>query len=141
MPASQATSGMGTILRRNGIEIAEVKDIDGPGFESDNPEVTHLRSPDYWREFIGGLKDGSELTFKVNFLPSNATHNAATGLLSGFAGSGTIPTDTWQMVFPDPAATTWTLYGPIKSFKTGAQTDKGLEAEVTVKLTGKPILA
>lgn len=141
MAASEAISGMYTGLLRNGIEIAEVFDIDGPEFTSEVIDVTHLKSEDYWREKISNLKDGSELTFSVNFLLGNATHNAATGLLSGFAGTGPNPRDTWEIVFPDVAGTTWTVYGPITGFKTGAKIDDKLQAEITVTLSGKPILA
>lgn len=140
MPASEAISGMGTALRRNGTEIAEVFDISGPEFTSEVIDVTHLKSPDYWREKIGGLKDGGELTFSVNFILGNATHNAATGILSAFAGTGAAPRDTWDIIFPDAGATTWTVYGPITGFTTGATVDDKLQAEITVSLSGKPIL-
>lgn len=140
MPASEAISGMGTALRRNGVEIAEVFDISGPEFTSEVIEVTHLKSPDYWREKIGGLKDGGDLTFSVNFILGNATHNAATGLLSAFAGSTSPPFDEWEVVFPDVSNTTWTVYGPITGFTTGATIDDKLQAEITVSLSGAPIL-
>ena len=141
MPASEARSGLGTYLKRNGTEIAEVNDISGPEYTSEVIDVTHLRSPDYWREKIGSLKDGGDLTFTVNFILGNPTHDATTGLLTAFANSGTAPLDTWDLVFPDDDATTWTLYGFVTGFKTGAKIDDKLQAEITVTLSGKPILA
>jgi hypothetical protein len=141
MPATEAIGGMGTALRRNGVEIAEVFDIGGPEFTAEVIDATHLKSPDFWREKIGNLKDGGELTFSVNLILANATHNAATGLLSTLAGSSAPPRDTWDLIFPDVAATTWTLYGPLTGYKTGATIDDKLQAEITVTISGAPVLA
>ena len=138
MAPSQASSGMGTTLRRNGTEIAEVFDIGGPELSAETIDVTHLKSDNFWREFIGNLKDGGELTFSVNLILSNATHNAATGLLSALAGSSAPPRDTWDIIFPD--TTTWTVYGPLTGYKTGAAIDDKLQAEITVKISGAPVL-
>lgn len=140
MAASEAIGGMGTALRRNGTEVAEVVDIGGPELSAETIDVTHLKSTAYWREFIGNLKDGGELTFVVNLILSNPTHNAATGLLSTLAGLTGPPRDTWDIVFPDIAATTWTVYGPLTNYKTGASIDDKLQAEVTVKVSGPPVL-
>jgi hypothetical protein len=140
MAPTQASSGMGTTLRRNGVEIAEVNDISGPEFSAETIDVTHLKSPNFWREFIANLKDGGELTFKVNLILSDPTHNAATGVLSALAGTVAPPRDTWDIVFPDAGATTWTVYGPLTGYKTGVATSDKLEAEVTVKVSGAPVL-
>lgn len=138
---SQARSGMGTGLVRNGVEIAEVFDVGGPEFTAETIDVTHLKSVAYWREFIANLKDGGELTFSVNLILTDPSHNAATGVLSALSGMTAPPRDTWAIVFPDPASTTWTVYGPLTGYKTGAQIDDKLQAEITVKLSGAPILA
>lgn len=140
MPPSESISGMGATLRRNGIEIAEVRDIGGPELTAETIDVTHLKSPGFWREFIGNLKDGGELTFVLNLILSNSTHNAATGVLQALNGLGAPPRDTWDIVFPDASATTWTLYGPLTGYKTGTAIDDNLQAEVTVKVSGPPVL-
>lgn len=138
---SEAISGMGTGLKRNGTEIAEVYDISGPEFSAETIDVTHLKSPGFWREFIGSLKDAGELTFSVNLILSNPTHNAATGVLSALAGSTAPPVDTWAIEFPDVDATVFTVDGILTGYKTGAAVDDKLAAEITVKLTGAPTLA
>jgi hypothetical protein len=141
MPASEAISGMGTFLRRNGTEIAEVVDIGGPEFSAEVIDVTHLRSPNYWREKIASLKDGGEVTFSINFILTNPTHNAATGVLSAWTGTGAPPKDTWAMVFPDTAGTTWSFPAITTGFSTGAQIDDKLAAELTLTIAGAPTLA
>ena len=49
--------------------IAEVMNIDGPNLQQETVEVTSHDSTDRWREFIGGLKDGGEISFGLNFSP------------------------------------------------------------------------
>lgn len=140
-PDSEAISSMGTYLRRNGTEIAEVTNIGGPSFNADTVEVTHLRSPGFWKEHIGSLKDGGELSFDVNFLLDNPTHSAASGLLAQWNANGAPPRDDWDIVFPDDAATVWSFKGFQTGFETGAETGGKLSASVTVKISGKPTLA
>lgn len=140
MGQSQALSAMGITLRRNGIEIAEVVNIDGPEFKADTIEVTHMKSPGFWREFIGSLKDGGDLKFDVNLLLANASHNAATGVLSALAGQKAPPRDTWDIIFPDENATTFSFPGVLTGYKVGAKFDDKLSASITVKVAGQPTL-
>lgn len=133
---SEAIAALGTSLVRNGVEIAEVTNISGPKLSADTIEVTHLKSPNAMREFIGSLKDGGELTFDINFIMANPTHNAATGLLAPWAGAGAPPVDDWDMIFPDDASTTWSFQGILTGFETGAAFDGKLSASVTVRTTG-----
>lgn len=141
-PNSEAIGAMGTYLRRNGTEIAEVTNISGPSFKAETIEVTHLRSPGFWREYIGSLKDGGELTFDINMILANATHNAATGVLAGFNSNGAATRDTWDIVFPDAASTVWTMGGYITGYEVSdVAIDGKLSASITVQLSGKPTLA
>lgn len=139
MADSEAISGMNTTVNRNGVEIAEVFDIGGPELTAETIDVTHLKSPKYWREFKANLKDGGELKLSVNFIIGNPTHDAATGVLSPFTGDGPPPVDDWDIIFPDEV-TTWSFRGPVTGFKTGMQIDDKLQAEITVKLSGDPTL-
>lgn len=61
-------------------EIGEI--VDGPE-DSDSAElveVTNHQSAGSRREYIGGLIDGGEITFTVNYDPDGATHDRTTGL-------------------------------------------------------------
>lgn len=85
-PNSQARLGYGTILRygdggspQTFAEIGEVGDFeDGDTIEL--VEVTNHQSPNNRREYIAGLKDGAEISFPVNYIPEDPTHDRATGL-------------------------------------------------------------
>jgi predicted secreted protein len=133
---ANALNAFGTLLKRNGTTIAEVTAITPPSLARDPIEVTHHQSPNAWREKIKGLKDGGEVTFSINYLPTNTTHNAATGILGDF-GTNTI--DTWSIVFPD--ATTWTFSAFVSGFEADAPIDDRLAADVTLTVCGQPTLA
>lgn len=135
---SSALNAFGTLLKRNGTTVAEVNDISGPGLSRDNIEVTHHQSANRWREFIKGLKDGGEVTFSVNYIPTNATHNVAAGMLGDFSNETTV--DTWSLVFPDTGATTWSFPGFITSWEPAEPIDDKLSADVTIKVSGQPTL-
>src|SRR5436190_11500845 len=104
---SNAVNAFGTLLKRNGTTIGEVTDLSGPEISRDNIEVTHHQSPSAYREFMKGLKDAGEFSCTINYIPTNSTHNAATGVLSDLANNTTV--DTWSLVWSDTGATTWTF--------------------------------
>jgi len=136
---SLAVNAFGTLLKRNGTTIAEVTDITPPELSRDTADVTHHQSPGAWREFIKILKDAGEVSFTINYIPTNTTHNAATGLLSDFANNTTV--DAWTLVFPDTLGTTWSFNGAVTKFSAKAPVDDRLSADITLKVMGQPTLA
>lgn len=139
MAASVAVNAFGTLLKRNGTTVAEVTDISPPELSRKDIETTHHQSPNMWQEFMKSLKNAGEVSLSINYIPSNSTHNAATGLLGDFANDTTI--DTWTLVFPDSGATTWSFAGFITKFSSKAPVDGKLTADVTLKVNGQPTLA
>lgn len=138
---TQAVNAFGATLTKDGVEIAEVTNIGGPGLARDTLEATHHKSPNMWREFIKGLKDGGEVSLDLNFLPFNSTHNASvsTGLLADFSDDTTI--STFVLTFPDSGATSWTFPGIVTGFEPASPFDDKLTASVTIKVSGQPTLA
>lgn len=112
------------------VAVAEVTSITPPNKSRDAVEVTHLKSPDRYKEFIAGIKDGSEAKIGLNFAPSvAATLDAAFE-----AGS------KWcQITFPD-GTTTLTFNGVITGLEYGELSNDKMTAALTVKPTGKPVL-
>lgn len=68
--ATGAFSAQGSTLTINGIEIGEVVTFGGPNTTRPQIEATHLKSTSVER--IAGLKDNSEFTLTVNYLPGDA---------------------------------------------------------------------
>jgi len=71
-----AAKAHGTLLARGGTTIAEVTSITGPGSSVNILAVTSMDSTAGVVEKIGGLLDEGEISFEMNYVPSNATHIA-----------------------------------------------------------------
>ncbi len=114
-------------------EIANVTSISGPSITRNTYDVTAHDSTGEYMEFIGGLKDGGEVTFDLNFDPDEATHQTLIGYLDD-----TVARD-YQVTLPDDAAT-FDFSAFMTSFGLELPTDDKITASVTFKITGKPSL-
>lgn len=118
-------------------DIAEVLDITPPPMSRDDIEVTNEQSTDGWREFIPGWRDGGEVTFNCNWLPTNATQNETTGMLETFNDDDL---HNWRIVLPDGVKTI-----SFSGFLTGFEPDLPLEEQgqlsITLKVSGKVTVA
>lgn len=143
---SNALSSFGTLLKigdgATPIEgfttIAEVRDIGGPKLEQGTEEVTHHGSPGGWREFIGTLLSAGEVTFDLNFIPTEATHNPSTGLIADLKNR---VKRNFKIVLPNPGATTWAFTALVTGFESEEPVEGSLSASVTLMVTGQPTLA
>jgi hypothetical protein len=117
--------------------IAEVRDIEGPELELETKEVTSHDSGG-WREYIGTLLTGGEVSFDLNFIPSNATQGYDGGLIEDMVNR---TRRNFQLVFPDSPATEWEFAALVTKFATGAGVEDELVGEVTLQITGAPTLA
>lgn len=134
MPGIDAT---GTALSRSNMQstptftdVANIMDITGPGISRNTIDVTSHDSPNGYREFLGGLRDGGEVTFDINFDPAEDTHSQ---LITDLDAADPID---YRVEFPNGA--TWTISGILTGFEPGAPVDDKLTASVTIKVTGKP---
>jgi predicted secreted protein len=142
---TDAVLGHGALLKRGdgaGSEafttIAEVISISGPSLSRDVVEATNMDSTSGWREFIGGLKSGGEISFELNYDPADATIDASGGLIDDIDQT---TARNYQLVFPDSATTTWSFAGWLTSFETNIPLDDRITASATVTLSGVPTLA
>jgi tail tube protein len=133
-----AIPGYGTLLKMG----------DGGGPETFNTvvEVTELNLPEYtlktedatshdsggWTEVIGTLLDGGEISGKINWRATNATHDETTGVLSALVGR---IKKNWKMVLPG-SIKTFAFAALVTKFKGLAPVDGKLEAEFTLKISG-----
>lgn len=112
--------------------VAEVTSITPPGMSRDAIDATHEESPDAWREFIGGLKDGGETSLELNFVPGSATTALLLAEIEAPAGNKQIVFTTGE-IFSFKALCT--------NFEPEAPLDDKMVASVTYKVTGKPTLS
>lgn len=106
--------------------IAEVTSVDVLDVEVEDLDVTSHDSASGWREYIGGLKDGGELSFELNFDP--AVHAA---LLTAVGASR-----EFQIVMPAGVDDIIEFEGYIKSLSAAAPHDDKLTASAAIKVSG-----
>lgn len=143
--ASNALSAFGTLLKAgNGASpesfatIAELRTISGPTIKADTIDVTVHNTPTPWRRFISGLLDGGEVTFDINFIPTDDTHDYNYGILHLLVNR---VRRNFQIVFPDAGSTTWLLPTITTGFQMSSHPAEVLMASVTLKVAGPPSLS
>lgn len=110
------------------VPIANMGNLEGPETERETYDVSAHDSPDGWREFVGGLKDGGEVTAELNYDPSE--HDT---LLEDYDLSQPIP---WRVTWP--TGDKWEFGAILSGFKPEAPVDDKLAAEAKFKVSGKP---
>ena len=108
--------------------------MDGP-ITRDEIDGTHHSSPGAWRQWKPGLKS-MEITFEGNYLPTDPTHDAATGLLADFdAGS----VKNYRIEWPI-GGVTWTAPAFLRDFDPAAPVDDKIGMSGTFRVSGQPTL-
>lgn len=114
--------------------IASVTALSGPEMSRNTHDVTAHDSPDAYMEFVGGLKDGGEVTFDLNWDPEDTTHAS---LLADFEDED--PRD-YKLTLPVGTTTEWDFSAIITALGHVENHDGKLEGSATFKITGKPVL-
>ena len=129
-------------------DIGQVRDIEGPGIEREAIQVPfdHDMAAGDMARFFAGVPVPGELTFSVNWDPKATIHtgSTATGLWGSFNAQyngTTLP--RWQ--YQNPKITggtaTFVFRGFVQSMTPNMGAVQGsTEAEITVKVSGKPTL-
>ncbi|MFC8276251.1 phage tail tube protein [Streptomyces sp. NPDC057271] len=116
--------------------VANVTDISGPSRSREAIEVTAHDSPNKYREFIKGLKDGGEVEITINYNPGNSTHSA---LDADFEEDDL--RDYQVIILPgDPDEHTWEFSALITNLGEEYPTENKMERTATFKISGMPTL-
>jgi predicted secreted protein len=116
--------------------IANVTNIGGPERSRETIDVTAHDSPDGWMEFIGGLKDGGEISLDLNYDPAELSHD----LDDDFDDD--LPRNYQIVILPDTDDEhTWSIKGVMTGLSDEFPYDDKMGRTMTVKVTGKPTLA
>tara|TARA_R110000824_G_scaffold110918_1_gene259117 strand:- start:303 stop:695 length:393 start_codon:yes stop_codon:yes gene_type:complete len=103
--------------------IADVTSITPYNLSLSTIDTSNLDST--WRSFIGGIKDGGECTFEINYDPASTTHAAIETAMDGTA-------DNIKVLYSDTKFTTFDAV--ITSFSITAAMDSVVTASVGMKL-------
>lgn len=130
--------------------VAEVVSITPPQLSKDTPDVTHMASPDGYREFISGLRDGGEVSLELNYVPADATQNLlredinvsnSPSLILDFQNQAYLygnnsPASEYRVIFPDNSMVQFEGY--VNSMSPAVPLDDKMNLSVGLKVTGKP---
>ncbi|MGI5443826.1 phage tail tube protein [Streptomyces shenzhenensis] len=116
--------------------IANVEDLSGPSRERNMIDTSAHDSPDKYREFTKGMKDGGEVTVTINYSPGETTHQA---LDADFEEDDL---RSYQIVATgsDGTTATWTFDAGISSLSDSFPLDDKMGRDATFKISGKPDL-
>jgi hypothetical protein len=141
---SGAIAGPGFLLLKgdgatpeNFTTVTEVKDIKGPGITVDTTDVTNQSSPGGVEEVVTSIIRPGEVDFDCHFQPSDATHDAVTGLL---ADLNSRVLRHWRVIIPNQVRK-WTFSGFVTGFAQNAPVGGVLIASLKIKISGPPVLA
>lgn len=116
-------------------DLALVSSITPPGMSRDSIDVSHMQSPDAWRDFIAGLKDAGEVTLELNFKPGSAGFLA---LMTEMSLSSDNATKSRRIVFPDTSRFDFEAF--LTNIEPEAPHDDKMVVTATFKVTGAPTL-
>lgn len=127
------TTAFSTTIAKGAQAIAEPTSITGPGISGDTIDVSSHDSPDTFREFVAGMRDGGEVSIEFNLDLSDAGQVALyTDVCDGSLDAYTI---TYTL---GTGAPTCTFNAIVTSFEISAPYDDKLSGSATLKVSGKP---
>ncbi len=116
--------------------IAGVKDLTGPSLSAAAIEVTTHDSADAHLDFVAGLVDGGEITFTLEFDPSDTANQVK--ILDDMQARTMC---NYQIAFADDGAALYQMDNCIVTgFTPNQPVDGSITADVTLKVNGKPDL-
>lgn len=125
----------GTTFKLGNTAIGSLKSIGGIALSADTIDVTTLDNEDGYKEFIGGMKDGGEVSLDGFF---DAGDEGQKALYTAFE-SGSVKEAT--ITFPAELKCSWQLNGVVTAYETSADLSDAVTFSCTVKVSGKPTLA
>ena len=128
-----AIKSFGTLVKRASTDIKELGDISGPDITRGTVDSTTHDSTGGWQEWVLGKLTAGKVTFKINWIPTDATHSYAAGLLHDIV-NGTL--QTFDIVYTDTTTTTASFSAYVTGFKINAPVEGMLTADIELTVTG-----
>lgn len=112
--------------------VGDIYNITFPNLSRDAIDVTTLGSTERWREFTTGLKDPGSMSATIEFDPGDSDVQA------WLTSINTDTVEYYKITAPDDGSTEWGFFGIVTDLSPGTPLDGRMEAEITIKLSGKP---
>lgn len=117
------------------VVVGELSSIGGVSVSADTIDTTALDNTSGYRTFIGGFKDGGEVSL------SGFLNHTDAGQLAIYAAFESGAVTSCSIVFPTAISASWTFDGVVTAFETSAELEDAVSFDSTVKVSGKPTLA
>ncbi len=131
---SNAISGMGTKFYRwkssssQWEALAEITSINGPSMSRDVIETTSLDTVGGYKTFIGGLREGGDVSLSMNF-----THDTYELMKNDFEDDDN---QNYMIRLPDDENSTLEFEGMVMEVPLGIETGDRVSADVTIRVSG-----
>lgn len=127
-------SGYDAKLAWQGVVVGQVRDVGGPALQQEAIDVTTRDDLDQ-DQYVGGLRDGGDLSFDVIYDPALASQTALrTALENGTRGMGELYTTAIGTAQPGGLR----FFGKVTGFQPNAPMRDALTADVSIKLSHRP---
>ncbi len=80
------------------VSISEVRSVTGPTVKPKIVDITTHDTPGFWARKLAVLNEAGDVSFAVNFDPSDATQAFATGMWNQLIG---LVKTGWSIIFPN----------------------------------------
>ncbi|MGD9163063.1 MAG: phage tail tube protein [Desulfobacteraceae bacterium] len=138
---SDAFSGIGTSFKRwdsssavaDWVALAEVNSISGPGMSRETIDVTSLDSTGGYREIIGALRSGGDVSLSMNFTRTNYE------LMKTDFESNTL--QNYQIALPDTDNTCIEFTALVMELPLSITVDDKVTIDVTITISGQPTVS
>lgn len=114
------------------VTVGEILNVTPPSLSRDTVDATHSKSPNRFREFIAGLRDGGEVSVEIQYRPSSV------GALAAIADFETDTPVDYKVIFPDTAE--WAFKALCTAIDVDTPIDDKMVGTFTYKVTGRPVL-
>jgi len=116
-------------------DLAQLTGIKWGGHKRDALDASNVDSPDNYREFIGGMRDGGQCTISVVYDEANATHAQVTTDLESDVVTN------YRIAFPAPISKVWTLPALVIDIGREMPFEGKVTLDFIIKISGKPTVA
>lgn len=130
-----ATHGNKTTATWHSQSLGEVTAIGDVNMSADTVDTSIYNATDSFKTFVRGLIDGGEVQITCNFVASDT--GQTTFATDFYAGTS----DNLVITFPSATGTTWTIPAIPTGLGTAQPMEDKISITLTVKVTGKPVLA
>lgn len=129
------SNAVGTKLNVDGVKVGGLNNLNGIDISAETLDVTDFDNSTGYRDFLAGFKEVGELTGSGFLDGDDAGQEKCYELLN----SGDVV--ACSIVFPTKIGKTWSFQASVIGFHTEADIGDAITFEVTLAVTGQPILA